>query len=154
MKKVFLCFALVCIVVLSPVACTAFSFSSSNTPEMILEVAKRFGYAELRNGPTIVGRIDGQKYEISFYGCTGALKCTSVQFFASWSTDKDIDLSEINEWNRMNGTGRASLHPNGSPTLRMDLPLPPPVEISSYLNEWFTWWQRGINSFKKHLDLK
>ena len=138
MKNTAFIFVLFCIAVLSPAVCAAELKVSAGTPDLILERAKKLGPAELEKGstnnPRIVGRIDGQRYAILFRGCKNGQDCTAIQFFASWSTDKDIDLSVINEWNIKSRTGKAFLQLKGRPALRMDMPLP--YVSASYLDKW------------------
>jgi len=63
---------------------------SAEEPEQILEIAKGFGSARLKTDstgdPLIVGRINGTKYGIFFYGCNKQHKeCDDIKFGAGWS---------------------------------------------------------------------
>jgi len=70
-------------------------------PEIVLEVAKGFGSAELdkdkQGDPVVNGRDQGVKYTIYFYGCTDGASCRSIQFYAVYE-DK-LGAEKTNEWN-------------------------------------------------------
>lgn len=70
-------------------------------PEIVLEVAKGFGSATMdkdnAGDPMIAGRLQGLKYVIYFYGCTGGRNCRSIQL-ATGYTDK-LSAERADAWN-------------------------------------------------------
>lgn len=70
-------------------------------PDLILEVAKGFGSAELTEDssgdPMIRGRMQGLKYVVFFYGCKNGANCRSIQFSAGYTDDFAVERA--NEWN-------------------------------------------------------
>lgn len=96
-------------VLLLAVGFTAFSAQSalsedvlnSPDPNVILEIAKGFGSAELTQDdsgdPMVKGRMQGMKYVIFFYGCKKGANCRSIQFSAGYTDEFAVDRA--NEWN-------------------------------------------------------
>lgn len=70
-------------------------------PDLILDVAKGFGSAELTEDssgdPMIRGRMQGLKYVVFFYGCKDGANCRSIQFSAGYTDDFAVERA--NEWN-------------------------------------------------------
>ena len=118
--------------------------------EMIENLARGFGSATLErrsNGePYIVGRIDGTKYGIYFYGCENGKACQSIQFSAGWSGTK-MTLESVNRWNRDKRFGKAYLDKEGDPRLEMDVNLDYGVTKGNF-EDTFDIWTRVLKSFK------
>ncbi len=122
-------------------------------PEKILEVAKGFGSAELSkdgNGdPVISGRIEGKKYQISFFGCSGGSKCHDIRLSTGWSNTK-VGLEQVNAWNRTKRYGTAYLDDEGDPILSMTVNLEHGVNRSN-LDDTFDDWSTVIRAFEKEV---
>ncbi|WP_345973421.1 YbjN domain-containing protein [Sulfurimonas diazotrophicus] len=117
----------------------------------IESMAKGFGSATLKtssNGaPYIIGRIDGTKYGIYFYGCEDdGSACKSIQFTVGWSEAK-MTMETINRWNRDTRFGKAYLDEEGDPCLEMDVNLDYGV-TSRNVEDSFDLWTRALKSFK------
>jgi hypothetical protein len=122
-------------------------------PERIVEVAKGFGSAELsKDGdgdPLISGRIEGKKYQISFFGCSGGSKCHDIRLLTGWSKTK-VGLEQTNEWNRTKRFGTAFLDNEGDPILTMTVNLEHGVSRSN-LDDTFVYWGIAVRAFEKEV---
>ncbi len=71
-------------------------------PDMVVEVAKQFGSAELEKDdsgdPMVTGRLSGIRYIILFYDCVDATDCKSVQFQTRYTDTFTVE--QANEWNK------------------------------------------------------
>ena len=69
---------------------------SAEDPDGILGIARGFGGANLEKDgagdPLIVGRIDGTKYGVYFFGCSDGKNCSTIQFSAGWSGEMDPEI--------------------------------------------------------------
>ncbi|MEX8503663.1 MAG: YbjN domain-containing protein [Leptothrix ochracea] len=119
-------------------------------PEKILEVAKGFGSATLetdaQGDPKIVGRVEGTKYGLYFYGCKGGKQCTDIQFNAAWSEVK-VSLDQLNGWNSTRRYGKAFLDRDGDPVLQMSVNLDHGVSRKN-LEDTFDWWAKIVPEFR------
>lgn len=122
-------------------------------PEKIVEVAKGFGSAELSKDqdgdPYISGRIEGKKYQISFFGCSGSSKCHDIRFLTGWSKTK-VGLEQTNEWNRTKRFGTAFLDKDGDPILTMTVNLEHGVNRDN-LDETFVYWGLAVKGFENEV---
>jgi len=140
--------------VLSMPAAYAENLISAEDPDEIMNIAKGFGSARLKKDsggdPLITGRIDGTRYQISFYGCDSeGKKCDDIKFGTAWS-GIEVSLEEINEWNRGKRYGVAYLDNDGDPNIDM------PVNIdfgvtSENLEDSFNYWTKVLKLFKKEI---
>jgi len=124
-------------------------------PGRIVKIAEGFGSAMLetdtQGDPKIVGRIDGIRYVVLFYGCKDKSECQTIQFYAGWTNpDGKITHEEVNDWNRDNRFSKAYLDDEGDPAIELDVSLERGVSQGN-LDEWFDWWQTAIVSFEKEV---
>lgn len=123
---------------------------TAQDPEVILEVAKGFGSANLdqdsSGDPRITGRIEGVKYGITFYGCKSGKECDDVVFVAAWS-DTDVSLNEVNGWNLKKKFGKAYIDGDGDPRLEMAVNLEYGVSKENF-EDTFDWWTTALKEFK------
>lgn len=126
---------------------------SGSKPSDILDVAKGFGSAELtkdsEGDPKIVGRIDGTKYAVYFYGCSNGANCTNVVFTSSWS-GYSVSLDDVNKWNMTKKFGRAFLDSDRDPNIDMAVNLRSGVTKGN-LEATFSWWQTAVKEFRKNV---
>ena len=127
---------------------------SAEEPEQILEIAKGFGSARLKTDstgdPLIVGRINGTKYGIYFYGCNKQHKeCDDIKFGAAWSGEA-VSLKKINTWNRSKRFGTAYLDKDGDPNVDMAVNLDYGVTVDN-LEDTFNFWSLILKSFRKEV---
>lgn len=124
-------------------------------PQAILEIAKGFGSAEIetdnKGDPKIVGRIEGSKYVVLFYGCTAAADCKSIQFVVSWRAKDKMALEKINKYNDDKRFGKAYLDKDGDPTLEFDVNLVGGVTRKNF-EETYDWWKTSLVQFAKFLN--
>lgn len=123
---------------------------SAADPDKIFDIAKGFGNASLdtdsSGDPKIVGRIEGTKYGLYFYGCKSGKKCTDIQFNAAWSGTK-VTLDKLNEWNRTRRYGKAFLDKDGDPVLQMSVNIDYGVTRKN-LEDNFDWWAKIVPEFR------
>jgi len=146
--------AVVCLsVIIATPATYASEIVSAENPEAILNIAKGFGSATLKKDsagdPFIVGRIDGTKYGIVFYGCNNGKECDEIQFSAGWS-GANASLDDINKWNSKKKYGKAYLDRDGDPRLDMMVNLDYGVTEKN-LDDSFNWWTKVLGGFKKEI---
>lgn len=126
---------------------------TAKDPNVILNVAKGFGSAKLDKDdggdPMIVGRMDGVRYGIYFYGCKNGKDCDDIQFTAAWDEDK-FDPADINDWNLTKRYGRAYVDKDGDPTIDMVVNLDYGVSEAN-LEDSFNWWGVVLREFEKQV---
>lgn len=122
-------------------------------PGVILEVAQRFGSAELGTDdygdPLVTGRMDGVYYAVFFYGCTENVDCTAIQFYASWE-DVKVSLEKIDRWNRETRFGKGYMEDEETLVLNMDVNLAFGVSREN-LEDTFEWFQVVVGDFSTSL---
>jgi hypothetical protein len=117
-------------------------------------VVRGYGSGQLesdsRGDPKIVGRIDGIKYYVYFYGCVDNRGCTSVQFVAGWKGSERYTQSKMNKWNREKRMGTAYLTEKGS--ARLKLPVTTKFGITrANFDETVRLWKVVMKSFQKEV---
>ncbi|MGE0501571.1 MAG: YbjN domain-containing protein [Rhizobiaceae bacterium] len=120
---------------------------TSPDPEMVLEIAKGFGSAELTKDsggdPMVSGRMEGLKYAIFFYGCKDGANCRSIQFSAGY-TDQ-FSTERANEWNIKYRWIRASSQ-DGS-NFKMDVDFAGGV-TRDHVDAQFATWESFVADIK------
>jgi len=124
---------------------------SAKNVDGILNIARGYGSAVLQKDgdgdPFIVGRMDGTKYSISFYGCRHGRDCDDIQFASGWE-GANVTLERINRWNRTRRFAKAYLDRSGDPVLEMSVNLDNGVSTAN-LDDTFAWWQRILKEFNE-----
>ncbi len=141
------------IVSTSPVVHAA-EIVTAEKPDSILNIAKGFGSARLKQTnsgvPYISGRVDGTRYVIYFYGCDdNGKKCDSIMFGSAWVGVK-VPLKEINEWNKSKKYAQAFLDDDGDPNINMHVNLDHGVTVEN-LEDTFNIWTILLKMFKKQV---
>ncbi len=96
----------------------------------------------------IVGRIDGTKYVVFFYGCDDkGANCNNIQFLASWGGYK-VSTDVINKWNSSKRFGTAYLDKDGDPALSMSVNLSFGVNKKNF-EDTFEWWVTALKGYKE-----
>jgi hypothetical protein len=84
-----------------PLAASAQDLITFADPEVVLNVAKGYGAANLDKdsdgNPMVSGRLEGVKYSIYFYSCQDGKNCRSMQFSTGYSDP--FTAAKANEWN-------------------------------------------------------
>lgn len=124
-------------------------------PDQIVSILQGFGSIEndqsQDGSPRLVGRIDGTRYGVYFYGCDDSrANCNEIQFSAGWS-GVEINLAQINVWNSNKRYCRAYIDDEGDPMLELDINLRYGV-TSENLADTVEYWQLCLNEFRKELD--
>lgn len=121
--------------------------------DAILNIAKGYGSAALEtdshNDPIIVGRINGTRYGVVFYGCNEGRDCKDIQFAAAWGGSQ-VSADAINAWNRDTKFGKASIDKDGDPKLLMSVNLRHGVSRKN-LDDTFDWWEKVLGKFEKEV---
>lgn len=135
-------------------AASASELIDATDPTEILNIARGFGSANLdkdsAGDPRITGRIDGYRYTLFFYGCTGGEKCTNLTFNAGWDLET-FDLTRINDWNRERRYGRAYLDNEGDPIVEMDVNIEFGVSRTNF-DDNFALWSSILKDFAEFVD--
>jgi hypothetical protein len=141
----------------SPLSAQSSGLISASNIEAILDVAKKYGLAEMqttqRGDPKIVGRLDETRYAIYFEGCKEARDCKNIQFYAGWSlgADKKVSSDRINEWNRTKRWGKAYLDQSGDPAIEMDVNLFGSVTRDNF-DDTVDWWRVVVKEFEAYIS--
>lgn len=128
------------------------SLVSAADVDQLVNVAKGFGFAELKKDhtgdPKISGMIEGTRYVVLFYGCDDQHKtCKDIQFDAAWSGTK-VTAAKVADWNLHKRFGKAFLDSDGDPHVQMDVNLHYGVSEHN-LEDTFDWWRVTMKMFKK-----
>ncbi len=139
------------LVALTPISAAAQSGAiDGGDPAAILNVASGFGMANLetdsQGDPMIVGRVDGVRYALYFYGCKGGADCTSLQFYAGWNAP-GVPMDRVNQWNYENRFGRGHIDPDGDPVVRMDVNVDYGVSQRNF-EDTFDYWRLVVTNFR------
>jgi len=130
------------------------SLITAANPQTILDIARRYGSAELTtdsdNDPRIRGRIDGTSYSVFFYGCSNGRNCKTIDFSTAWSSNR-VSLRDVNEWNRTKRFAKAYLDSDDDPTLEMSVNLDAGVSRGN-LDDTFDWWKVMLTQFKEKFN--
>ena len=125
----------------------------ATNPERILEIAKGFGSASLQKDsqgdPQIIGRIEGNKYALFFYGCSAGKDCDDIQFSAGW-TDVKPSLKKVNAWNAKHRFGRVYIDDVGDAMIDMSINIDYGVTVAN-LEDTFNWWSRVMEEFEEYV---
>lgn len=126
----------------------------STDVDAIREMARGYGAANIvieDNGdPTIVGRLDGVRYVILFYGCSNGANCRDIQFRARWETDGPIRLELLNAWNRDWRFGKTYVDNEGLLVLEFDVNLYGGVSQIN-LDDTLDWWRLTLATLTEEL---
>ncbi len=138
----------------TPVAQAGPEIINASDTERIFDVAKNYGNVSLdidRDGdPKIVGRLEGTRYSIYFYGCRNGRNCTDLLFLATWQGGSR-SLEQINEWNRTQRLSKAVIERDGRLSLQMPINLQHGVTRGN-LESTFDWWKEMLSGFVKTLS--
>ena len=123
-------------------------------PELVRSLISGFGSAVAETDsigdPKIVGRIDGTRFHVYFYGCDDDHRnCRSVQFYAGW-TGADVSVDVLNGWNRDNRFGKAYLTPDGAVALEMDVNLDFGVSELNF-DDTVDYWVIVLRNFRENV---
>ena len=122
-----------------------------SNPRQILEVFKGYGAAELekdKNGdPKIVGRMDGNKFTVFFYGCTAGKNCTDIELWNGWS-GYQVTMAQINDWNSKKRFGKVYLDNDNDPNIEMPINLRHGISRKN-LDDTIDWWNIAVREFKQ-----
>jgi hypothetical protein len=145
--------ALLALLAGAPAAFANCDMVDASTPDKILDIAKGYGSAELgadnQGDPRIWGRMEGQKYEIFFYGCKDGKQCKEIQFWSGWNEPK-ATLEQINDWNHSTRFGTASIDKNGNAIIELSVNLDFGVARKN-LDDTFDFWRHQLTQFPKSL---
>jgi hypothetical protein len=131
-------------------AVNAQSLITASDVDAIANLARGYGSATVQTDdvgdPQILGRIDGIRYTVSFYGCVNGASCTTLQFRAAWTNPGSATLETMNAWNQDKRFGKAYLDYSGDPVIEWDVNLFGGVTAAN-LDDTFDWWKLVLQSF-------
>jgi hypothetical protein len=123
-------------------------------PGKIAELARGYGSVNLskddQGDPMILGRINGTKYAIFFYGCDEAKDCRDIQFRASWEGMEHVTPENMLKWNLEKRFGSAYIDRDGDPTIDWDVNLYAGVSRDN-LDDSIDWWVVTLKEFTDFL---
>ena len=120
-------------------------------PEVVADIARGFGSVDLTTDPVgdpmILGRIDGTRYALYFYGCTDGGNCNTLLFTAYWEGAPENAMEAVNTWNSEKLFGKAYVDNDGDLGLDMALTLDGGVTRAN-LDDWFDWWRLILREYE------
>ncbi|MBR0551460.1 YbjN domain-containing protein [Stakelama marina] len=125
-------------------------------PNKIAEILRAYGFkpqiSQSSNGdPYIAIANSGTRFLIFFNNCVEGQNCTTIQFYAGFSTDTPPPWKLINQWNRDNRFAKAYIDDENDPRLEMDMNLNEGGIARSNFVSNFLIWLRLLNAFKTHI---
>ena len=128
----------------------------AEAPEAIVALMHELGYrAELttdgQGDPKIKSAAGGANFSIYFYGCSDHRACRSVQFSAGFDTKDGVDLLRVNDWNRHNRYGQASLDAENDPYIEMDILMQGGLSRELFEAN-LSVWDNMLADFQRHID--
>ena len=128
----------------------------AEAPEAMVALMQELGYrAELttdgQGDPKIRSAAGGANFSIYFYGCTDHRDCRSVQFSAGFDTKGGVDLLRMNDWNRNNRYGQASLDEEDDPYIEMDILMQGGLSRDLFEAN-LSLWDNMLADFQRHID--
>ncbi|MBY6186482.1 YbjN domain-containing protein [Marinobacter hydrocarbonoclasticus] len=138
----------------APIANVDPTLVDATDPNTVMELARGFGAANLdvdaEGDPMIIGRINGSRYVIYFYGCEEGQSCREIQFIAAWA-DTGATVDDMNLWNQETRYGKAYLDQDGDPTLEHTVNLFKGVSRPN-LDDTIDWWKVAMAAFEERLQ--
>lgn len=142
-------------VLLAPPATLAQTIVDATDPDQIAEIARGYGAVDVTTDaagdPLLLGRMDGNQYQIIFYGCDGGTACTNIQFQAAWENTGSMDDATIRSWNAENRFGKALMDADYDPVIQWDVNLFGGVSHAN-LDNTFDWWRMVMNAFADYVQ--
>lgn len=121
-------------------------------PDHVLSIARGWGGAELERDkdgdPVIRGRIDGQVYNVYFYGCRDGRDCTALEFWTWIARTEHMTPDSVNDWNLRKRFVKVAFDRDGDLSLTMDVNLFGGVSARN-LDDTFDWWRSVLDSARK-----
>lgn len=100
--------------------------------------------------PLIKSTYEKTAFQVVFYGCNTAKRCSSIQFSAGWDMPRGFPLARVNTWNHTKRFGRASLDDENDPFIRLDVDLEAGATTAA-LGNWVDIWEAVLVGFDKYL---
>ena len=128
----------------------------AEAPEAMVALMQDLGYrAELtsdgQGDPKIKSAAGGANFSIYFYGCADHRACRSVQFSAGFDTKEGVDLLRMNDWNRNNRYGQASLDEENDPYIERDILMEGGLTRDLFEAN-LSLWDNMLADFQRHID--
>lgn len=125
-------------------------------PDTIGSILRSYGFkpqiSRSSNGdPYIAIANSGTRFLIFFNNCVDGRKCTTIQFYAGFSTETPPSMALINQWNRDNRFAKAYIDDEDDPRLEMDMNLNEGGIARSNFVSNFLIWLRLLGAFKTHI---
>ncbi len=121
--------------------------------DSIRNIASAYGkvyQSEDKSGdPKLVGRMNGARYIVYFYGCKRHTDCDSIQFYYGLSSNKDYTQT-VDDWNRTMRFATASIDEDGDPVLTMDVTLVGGLTRAN-MTDWFDLFDLQMGDFRGRL---
>ncbi|MBL8560881.1 MAG: YbjN domain-containing protein [Gemmobacter sp.] len=127
----------------------------AEAPEAMVALMQELGYrAELttdgQGDPKIKSAAGGANFSVYFYGCSDHRGCRSVQFSAGFDTKDGSDLALMNDWNRHNRYGQASLDTENDPYIEMDIAMQGGLPRELFEAN-LSIWDNMLADFQRHI---
>jgi hypothetical protein len=156
MKYIFgaaaLAFAASAFVAPAPAMAQNIGFAS---PQAIAKVLRDKGYqAEIQTSgetPVIRSAAGGAKFAVLFMNCTKGAACTTIQFYAGFTSEGSVPMAKMNEWNKTKRFARGYLDSDNDPVVEMDLDLDAGGMSQALFTDNFEVWTSLLASFQEHI---
>jgi hypothetical protein len=90
--------------------------------------------------------LSGYEFTVTFYDCDGLTACEDLQLRAYFENHRNLEISDVNEWNETRRFIKLYLDRDGDLAVEMDVPVEGGV-TSQHLTYVFEVWDVGLNEF-------
>ena len=104
--------------------------------------------------PMITSGVSGTSFQIFFYNCTDHKACATIQFHSGYDLQNPVGLDVINEWNRSQRFGRATLDKENDPILEMDVDLDDGGMSRLLFIDNIEFWDSILVNFEKRIGYR
>lgn len=128
-------------------------------PQSLVQAMQDAGYAaklgtDKVGDPMITSGVAGTTFQVFFYNCTDHKNCATVQFHSGYDLNREVPLTQINEWNRTQRFGRAFLDKENDPILEMDVDLDDGGLSALLFIDNLEFWASVLPKFEQHIGFR
>lgn len=98
--------------------------------------------------------VGGVNFDVYFFDCDSQdNRCSSIQFAAGWSLNREIDSATLNNWNKDKRWMRAYLTGANNEALYGEMDIIVGPGLSETLDNYVATWKVALPQFKTHFGL-
>ena len=101
--------------------------------------------------PIVSSSVDGVNFDVYFYQCDAAARCSDIQFAAGWGGAQRISHERVNEWNTHKRFVRCYWKPDGALWAEQDARVR--RGTTENVEEFLALWKSSLADFKKFMGI-